>query len=281
MIYKEADDNQLFDMSGKSRWMNNQIRDGLREGQDYMLVTPKVYERLNSRFKSVQEKYQDYKRVGAEQDDGEIVVEMKMRRLQFVSIPNKKLYKMKNPWVLYAPKSLSLEDLRKKVKNALNHYLLTKQKVKDVMVKDFLIWKLNEPDFEYIFTVDLKHWNYTSAEIDGVCLVKQNPDKTMKLDDLNFVDEDILIIENQKQDGSFVFRARGEKKEEVKYERDDDENEEEGGATVDPDAPFIPAVVKVPQLTETVITDLLPAKSAAGLTGLQNLGNTCFMNSGL
>jgi len=59
----------------------------------------------------VQGKFEEFCRVGCEQDDGEVVCELKMRKINFVAIPGKKLFKMKSIKFLYAPKSMSLEDL--------------------------------------------------------------------------------------------------------------------------------------------------------------------------
>ena len=45
------------------------------------------------------------------------------------------------------------------------------------------------------------------SKIDAVLMVSDKPDKVMKVDDLNFVDEDWFLIETPKQDGSFVYKA--------------------------------------------------------------------------
>ena len=39
-------------------------------------------------------------------------------------------------------------------------------------------------------------------------MVAEKPDKVMKVDDLNFVDEDVFLVETNKQDGSFPLVSK-------------------------------------------------------------------------
>ena len=79
---------------------------------------------------------------------------------------------MKEPRFLYAPKSFSLTELIKHIKNALNYFLMTVKKVKDILIKDLRVWKLKDSTEEALEEYDRKHWNYTSAKIDATLLVK-------------------------------------------------------------------------------------------------------------
>ena len=173
-----------------------------------MLVTPDVMHRIHGKYGSIQDTFEEYMRKGFEQDDGEVVCELKMRRINFVAIPGKKLFKMKSVKFIYSPKSLPLKDFQMHLKNALNYYLLSVRKVKDVLIKGLRVWKLNDSSEEVIESYDLKHWNYTQSYVDAVLMVTDKPDLVMKLDDLNFVDEDIFLVETNKQDGSFCFKAK-------------------------------------------------------------------------
>ena len=87
-------------------------------------------------------------------------------------------------------------------------------------------------------------------------------DLDRKLYEFDFFDTDILIVEAPKGRSDFVFQAAGEQKEESDEEMDSQT-----------------AVGK--SLIDLDINKLLKTGSRRGLVGLQNLGNTCFMNSGL
>ena len=88
----------------------------------------------------------------------------------------------------------------------MNYYLLSVRKMKDVMVKDLKLWRLNEPELKVVEQYDDKYWNYTRSYVDAYVLIGEKPDKGMRLDDLNFMDEDLLLVETKKLDGTFVFR---------------------------------------------------------------------------
>ena len=76
-----------------------------------MLVTEEVIKTLHDKYGLVQGSYKIFSRVGAEQDDGEVVCELQMRKIQFMAVPNKKLFRMDKPYFVYVPKSMSVPDL--------------------------------------------------------------------------------------------------------------------------------------------------------------------------
>lgn len=66
------------------------------------------------------------------------------------------------------------------------------------------LWKTPEKDMEEIAKVDLKYTNYTHAAINAMPISTTDELKRMRVDDVNFVDEDIFLIETEKNK-KFVF----------------------------------------------------------------------------
>jgi len=114
-LFLEKESNQMNEQMLKFKWQNWQIKKGMREGVDFIFVTKKVLDSLVTNYQSQEsEPHLNFKRIGVQQDDGEIVCELQLRRLNFVAVPNKTLFKMREPWFFYAPKSISVAELEKK-----------------------------------------------------------------------------------------------------------------------------------------------------------------------
>ena len=64
-----------------------------------------------------------FKRTGVEQDDGSVILEMQMRKINFFAMPNKTTFKMKKTWFCYSPKSDTVLKLERKLLRCLNYYM--------------------------------------------------------------------------------------------------------------------------------------------------------------
>lgn len=105
-LFLPKDKDQITEQLVKVKWQNHQIRPGQQEGVDFMLVTHSVIAAFIDRYRSVDfDPMKSFKRVGVVQDDGEVVCELQMRRINFLALPNESGYKMKKPWFCYVPKS--------------------------------------------------------------------------------------------------------------------------------------------------------------------------------
>ena len=63
-----------------------------------------------------------------------------MRKINFLALPNKTRFKMKEPWFVYVPKSLNIFELEKKLQQASNNYLREEQQDFSYKVKDCRLW---------------------------------------------------------------------------------------------------------------------------------------------
>lgn len=119
----------------KFKWQNWQIKKGKQEGVDFIFVTKTVFDNFLSKYGSTDtEPTLNYKRIGVEQDDGEVVCELKLRKINFVALPNKSRFKMREPWFFYVPKSDSVTELEKKACRSINYYLYTVRQDKVSMI---------------------------------------------------------------------------------------------------------------------------------------------------
>lgn len=82
------------------------------------------------------------------------------------------------------------------------------------------------------------------------------------------MEDDIIIIELPKKDNTFVFKAA------IKQQFKEIEEETKTKQVV-------VSEFNLTKLKDSEFSSILKEKSRKGVTGLSNLGNTCFMNSGL
>ena len=205
-LFEPEEENQIKDISSKTQWQNFQVKKGLREGVDFIFVTKTVFKAFLNKYNSVDEEpAMNFLRVGVEQDDGEVVLEMQMRKINFLALPNKTRFKMKEPWFVYVPKSLNIFELEKKLQQASNNYLREEQQDFSYKVKDCRLWVTDMIKWADLENIDQKYRSVTTMRTKMTPVSITESQKKKKVDDLNFIDDDVFILETKKE-GSWVFK---------------------------------------------------------------------------
>ena len=131
-------------------------------------------------------KVNEIKRYGIEDEDGESVVEIHLKRFNLYPVPNKSVFKFavrdeeegKSPYELftqpiYTSKCCTVAELAKKVCRVLSGYLYAVQKNKRLLVSDIRLWRSNYDEAEALETLkelDSKYGNFTQVRVDAQIL---------------------------------------------------------------------------------------------------------------
>jgi len=160
------------------------------------------------------------------------------------------------------------------VSRVLTTYIYFVLKNKSLMIKKCRLWKSKYEDDKAEATlqdIEAKYGNYTHVKIDADVINKSKEQLTKKLHEIDLSDLDVLVVELPKED-EFVFipEKAGEQDEDFEDPLNNRglQDLEKSKFTID-------------DLNSLDLDRLFKKSSARGLCGLQNLGNTCFMNSGL
>lgn len=157
----------------------------------------------------------NYKRFGVLQDDGEVVLELKLRKINFFAMPNKTVYKMKHAYHCFVAKSEKVLDLEKKMARLLNNYMMIVRRERSVLTSKCRLWCTSDTKFDDLKAIDQKYLNYTHAKTTARPVSCTDSQKMLRVDDLNFVDDDCFIVETPKA-GNFVLSHQDDDDEENK-----------------------------------------------------------------
>lgn len=131
------------------------MKKGLREGVDFIFVTKDIMAKFSEKYSSRDvNALANYKRIGVEQDDGEVVLEMQMRKINFFPMPNKTTYRMKEPWFCYVPKSDNVLALERKVLRCLNNYMNSVRHDRSSLTMKCRLWVTNDSKMEDLGKID-------------------------------------------------------------------------------------------------------------------------------
>jgi len=113
-----------------------------------MLVNESIIQFFNSKYVTVGGDYKEFMRLGKAQEDGEVIVELRFRKVYLLAFPNKNKFKRNEPWVFYIPKSDTVKDLETKIKRLLSYYYYMVRKDKTIQFTKFRLWKCLIDDLE-------------------------------------------------------------------------------------------------------------------------------------
>ena len=107
----------------------------------------------------------DFMRLAKKTDDGEVAVELHMKKVNFLVFPRSK-FERSEPWSLYIPPSDTVKDLEEKIRRLMRLHVddsivsLSHEGADSTMFrrvtlgKNFRIWKSNIEDLDKINTWD-------------------------------------------------------------------------------------------------------------------------------
>ena len=118
-------------------------------------MTKLVFDFFVGKYRSEEPEPQlNFKRYGVLQDDGEVVCELKLRKINFFALPNRTHFKMKNTFFCFVPKSDTVLDLEKKLLRVINYYMLSVRKERSAMVMKCRLWKVSEHKMDDLKALD-------------------------------------------------------------------------------------------------------------------------------
>ena len=230
-----------------------------------MLVDKKVHSVFQDRYGSIEEN-EPIPRYGIKCSDGEVIVELYLKKMNFVVIPNARVFNFTNPHSIFVSRNDTLKTLEIKLQKALGNYLYTVMKNKETIIRKMRLWRSGYTDFSDYAKIDKQWQTKSSFRVEADLLSDVENKDSVVFDDLNLTEEDVVIVELPKSENVYALRPI-DKKETQQQEEDK--------------TPEVDKNEILNRISETSFNKILHSNTRKGVCGLSNLGNTCFMNSGL
>eukprot|EP00347_Sterkiella_histriomuscorum_P019890 403339921 len=266
---------QFLQLKSENQEQEFQIKQTCLEGKDFLIVSDDVWNYLFAvyegndipRYSINLLKHQSCSDKDSQSEKKELIIEIFNKKVQIYILPKMRSHQyLKVAAALYISRLANVKDLREKIASILKESS-NEQRSKQELLDISRLWKLDphESVFEVEKYYDIETRESLPLHIDGQIL-----QDSQNLEDINISDQDVLLYEVQSafflpKNNKFAFIPKEKKEKQIKIKNflknQNDENLSES------------------QLMKLPLQDCLNQKSNGGLTGLQNLGNTCYMNS--
>jgi ubiquitin carboxyl-terminal hydrolase 4/11/15 len=238
----------------KSPHLNVNLKLNLREEDHYHIIDDKLWYFLNARYGGI-----EIKRFGVKREDSsdECIIEVNLLKIPIHYFPSQQEEGETHVYTVYESRHKTLEDFRKRI-----------AELREKQPDKIRLWKAPIPsDFEQFYRNNLCEFRkHREIRLDAELLKKRD----RKLSDIQFTMDDFIIAECKCQ-GGFIF-------EELEKIEDDENINDVMGLEEAKDGQEDFSNLKF--LTYD-LGSMIKSESNGGLSGLSNLGNTCFMNSAL
>ena len=135
----------MKEASPKYNWHNHQLAEHQIEGKHFMLVNKQIIKYLHEKYGISEGHYSEFKRIARKQGDGEVVVELRFRKLRIMAFPSVK-FRRNDPWFIYAPRSDTVGDLKTKIRRLLRSYYYNDREDRSMRMLQFRLWKSRTDD---------------------------------------------------------------------------------------------------------------------------------------
>lgn len=148
----------------QNKWMNLQLRKGLLEGKDYLVIDEFTWEFFKGKYKAKQEIIRYGIQVSNESN--ECIVELYLRQYLVYPIPNSDTLKCETPLKMMISRAETLLELEKKVCRLLNSRSSNNQGT--YFATKVNLWKYLSNDLQPLRIIDQKiNKNFNKIQIDA------------------------------------------------------------------------------------------------------------------
>ena len=150
-----------------------------------MLVDKKVHDIFQQSY-GFKEEAEPIPRYGIKCSDGEVIVELHLRKMNFIVMPNAKVFNFQEPRYILVSRNDTLKAIELKLQRSLTNYLYTVMKNKDLLIRKFRLWKSLYEKVEDVLKLDSD--KSAQPKVEGEILNEVTDKESVIFDDLNLVE---------------------------------------------------------------------------------------------
>ncbi len=265
----EIRDNEIMilDPDTTKAYTNAPIKRSARENRDFVLIPHELWNRWEKIYGGV-----DIKRFTHPRKDAQTQpIDFYLQKVTVVVKPFEKWMPFTGTGALYIDRHEPVKELREKVERILARQIKDKKLTESVSIEKYKlrVWRLFEQKLDGLdaLLARVKNEARPCIELDGKLL-----DDSVFLEELNLGADPTMLVEMVEKPQSFIFFEP--KVIRPRY------FDVVGGSLTAEEAKKTSHVEGL-EFARAPFKAITPADSNSGRTGIENLGNTCYMNSGL